>query len=101
MYHKCGNIDAGLNIFENINDRNIVSGNSLIVSCAQNCYVSLALKLFDGMNRCLVQPDAITYNGLLMACSHVRMLDKGRYYFAMLKRDPSIEVKMEHYCLHG
>jgi pentatricopeptide repeat protein len=97
MYHKCGNIDAGLNIFENIYDRNLVSWNSVIVGCAQNGYASLALKLFDEMNRRLVKPDAITYIGLLTACSHARMLDKGRYYFEMLKRDLSIEVKMEHY----
>lgn len=97
MYSKCGNIDASLKIFENICERNLVSWNSVIIGCAQHGYASLALKLFDEMNRCLVQPDAITYTGLLMACSHARMLDKGRYYFEMLKRDPSIEVKMEHY----
>lgn len=97
MYSKCGNIDAGLKMFENIHEKNLVSWNSVIVGCAQNGYASLALKLFDEMNQHLVQPDAITYTGLLMACSHVKMLDKGRYYFEMLKKDPFIEIKMEHY----
>ncbi|KAJ4818226.1 Pentatricopeptide repeat-containing protein [Rhynchospora pubera] len=97
MYSKCGNINESLMAFENICERNLVSWNSVIVGCAQNGYASLAFKLFDEMNQCLVQPDAITYVGLLMACSHVRMHEKGRYYFEMLKRDPSVEIRMEHY----
>lgn len=54
-------------------------------------YTAAALQLFDEMTQRLVQPDAITYVGFLMACSHATMLDKGGRYW--LKRYSSIEVK--------
>ncbi|XP_072978266.1 pentatricopeptide repeat-containing protein At5g46460, mitochondrial [Typha angustifolia] len=97
MYSKCGSIDEGLIVFHNMSKRNLVSWNSIIVGCAQNGYVQLAHKFFIDMSHCLVQPDEITYIGLLTACSHARMLEKGRYFFQLMKEDPLVDVKLEHY----
>ncbi|KAF6154348.1 hypothetical protein GIB67_026804 [Kingdonia uniflora] len=97
MYSKCGNLDYGVNVFNNMNEKNLVSWNSIIVGCAQHGGGMLALKYFDQMAQSGVQPDAITFLGLLTACSHSRMLDKGKYVFDLLNRDPSIEVRLEHY----
>ncbi|XP_074590558.1 pentatricopeptide repeat-containing protein At5g46460, mitochondrial [Curcuma longa] len=97
LYSKCGDIDDSLMLFNCMDRRNLVSWNSIIMGCAQNGYGSFAIKLFDDMRKLNVQPDEITYTGLLTACSHSRMLEKGRNIFHMLERDPSVEVKLEHY----
>ncbi|RWV84962.1 hypothetical protein GW17_00053286 [Ensete ventricosum] len=97
MYSKCGDIEDGLMLFDRMDGRNLVSWNSIIVGCAQNGYATLALKLFDGMRQVNVQPDEITYTGLLTACSHSRMLERGRLIFHLLKHDSSVQVKLEHY----
>lgn len=96
MYSKCGNMNDGVTVFKNMNNRNLVSWNSVIVGCAQHGYGLCTLKFFEQMIRAKVQPDEITYVGLLTACSHSRMLEKARHFFQLLNQDPSIEVKLEH-----
>ncbi|KAJ8635311.1 hypothetical protein MRB53_009578 [Persea americana] len=97
MYSKCGNMNDGMAVFDKISNRNLVSWNSVIVGCAQHGYGLRALEFFDQMTRAKVHPDEITFVGLLTACSHCRMLEKGRHFFELLSQDPSIEVKLEHY----
>ncbi|XP_020100847.1 pentatricopeptide repeat-containing protein At5g46460, mitochondrial isoform X2 [Ananas comosus] len=97
MYSKCGNVDAGLTVFNSMMRRNLVTWNSIIVGCAQNGYASLALKIFNDMSYYHIQPDEITYIGILTACSHARFLNKGKYFFQLVKEDTSVEVKLEHY----
>ncbi|XP_042482361.1 pentatricopeptide repeat-containing protein At5g46460, mitochondrial [Macadamia integrifolia] len=97
MYSKCGNIHDATTMFDNMSRRNIVSWNSIIVGSAQHGCGVLALGFFDRMVNAKVQPDEITFVGLLTACSHSRMLDRGREFFELLTRDTSVEVKSEHY----
>lgn len=97
MYSKCGNMYDGIAVFDSISNRNLVSWNSVVVGCAQHGYGLRALEFFDQMTHTNVHPDEITFVGLLTACSHCKMLEKGRHLFELLNQDPSIEVKLEHY----
>lgn len=97
LYSTCGDMDDGLMLFRNMGTRNIVSWNAVIVGCAQNGYGMLALRFFDDMMACPIEPDGITFVGLLTACSHCRLLERGRFFFKMLKENPAINVKLEHY----
>ncbi|KAF9621366.1 hypothetical protein IFM89_020025 [Coptis chinensis] len=75
-------------------DVDVFVGNSLIVMYTECGCVGDGITIFNNMK---VPPDEITYVGLLTACSHCRMLDKGKYFFEKLNWDPSVEVKLEHY----
>ncbi|KAF3793102.1 Pentatricopeptide repeat-containing protein [Nymphaea thermarum] len=97
MYSKCGDMEDAITAFNHIKNRNIVSWNSIIVGCAQHGNGVLALNFFDQMEQSGEKPDEITFIGILTACSHARLLTKGRYYFEMLKHDPTISVQLEHY----
>ncbi|KAL3520100.1 hypothetical protein ACH5RR_018249 [Cinchona calisaya] len=97
MYSKCGNINDGIIIFKEISDKNIVSWNSVIVGCAQHGCGKWALTFFGQMIHAGVCPDDITFTGLLSACSHAGMLQKGRHFFEYLRQHEAIEVKLEHY----
>ncbi|GMY37836.1 pentatricopeptide repeat-containing protein At5g46460, mitochondrial [Fagus crenata] len=102
MYTKCGNISDGIAVFKRISEKNIVSWNSVIVGCAQHGFGLWTLTLFSRMIRAKVDPDEITFTGLLSACSHSGMLQKGRSFFKNFSQDKSIEVKLEHYaCMVG
>ncbi|KAL0910234.1 hypothetical protein M5K25_021194 [Dendrobium thyrsiflorum] len=96
MYSKCGDVADGMKMFNNMSKRNLVSWNSIIVGCAQNGYASRALELFDEMSACRIKPDEITFVGLLTACSHSNMIEKGRQIFQLLKENPSVDVRVEH-----
>ncbi|KAF5205650.1 Pentatricopeptide repeat [Thalictrum thalictroides] len=96
MYTRSGCMDDGIASFNNMKKRNVVSWNSIIVGCAHNGHGTLSLELFDQMKCARVPPDEITYVGVLTACSYSRMLEKGRYMFELLIRDPSVKVNLEH-----
>jgi pentatricopeptide repeat protein len=97
MYTKCGNINDGVAVFKRIQEKNIVSWNSIIVGCAQHGCGFWTLTLFNQMIRAGVDPDEITFTGLLSACSHSGMLQKGRRFFKYFSQNKHIEVKLEHY----
>ncbi|KAK9102696.1 hypothetical protein Sjap_019950 [Stephania japonica] len=97
LYAKCGVIDDGLMIFNGMGERNLVSWNSIIVGCAQNGRCMMALDLFEKMKLAQVQPDEITFVGLLNGCSHSRMLDKAKYLFELMKQNVSLNLTIEHY----
>ncbi|XVF27397.1 hypothetical protein REPUB_Repub14bG0103400 [Reevesia pubescens] len=97
MYTVCGNIDDALAAFNNIVERNVVSWNSIIVGCAQHGNGMWALALFCHMIRGEVDPDEITFTGLLSACSHSGMLQKGRCFFEYISRYKSSSKKLQHY----
>ncbi|KAI3466788.1 hypothetical protein Pfo_023451 [Paulownia fortunei] len=97
LYTKCGNIRDGVVAFKEIADKNIVSWNSIIVGCAQHGCGEWALAFFSQMAKAGVDPDEITFTGLLNSCSHSGMLQKGRHFFECLCRYAAVEVKLEHY----
>ncbi|KAK6154877.1 hypothetical protein DH2020_009125 [Rehmannia glutinosa] len=97
LYTKCGHIRDGVLAFKEISDKNIVSWNSIIVGCAQHGCGEWALAFFTQMAKAGVNPDEITFTGLLTSCSHSGMLQKGKHFFECLCRYAAIEVKLEHY----
>ncbi|KAJ7968843.1 Pentatricopeptide repeat [Quillaja saponaria] len=97
MYTKCGYVYDGITAFKRIDEKNIVSWNSSIVGCAQHGLGMWALTLFNQMLRERVDPDEVTFIGLLSACSHSFMLQKGRCFFQYMSQVKSIEMTIEHY----
>ncbi|GMN66912.1 hypothetical protein TIFTF001_036006 [Ficus carica] len=97
MYSKCGSINDGISAFTRTIEKNVVSWNSVIVGCAQHGYGMLALTLFSQMMRVGIKPDEITFTGLISACSHSGMLQKGRSFFKYFSQGKIFEVKQEHY----
>ncbi|KAM7257972.1 hypothetical protein ACFE04_013713 [Oxalis oulophora] len=95
MYSQCGNISDSFAVFEKIGEKNIVSWNSIIVGCAQHGCGVWSLALFSQMIRKKIDPDEITFTGLLSSCSHSGMLNKGRRFFDYMSR--LVEVKLQHY----
>ncbi|KAL7142548.1 hypothetical protein ABFS83_08G130600 [Erythranthe nasuta] len=97
LYTKCGNILEGVAAFKEISDKNIVSWNSIIVGCGQHGQGEWALQIFTQMAKTGLNPDEITFTGLLNSCSHSGKFRKGRHLFECLTRYSKVEVKIEHY----
>ncbi|XP_022879641.1 pentatricopeptide repeat-containing protein At5g46460, mitochondrial [Olea europaea var. sylvestris] len=97
LYTACGNISNGLSKFNEIAEKNIVSWNTIIVGCAQHGYGKWALTLFSQMVKARVDPDDITFTGLLNACSHSGMLREGICFFEYLCQCTAMEKKLEHF----
>lgn len=56
-----------------------------------------AIDLFEEMQRECVFPNQIAFDGLLSACGHAGLLDKGLKYFDSMRNDYGIEPSIEHY----
>ncbi|CAJ2674984.1 unnamed protein product [Trifolium pratense] len=97
MFAKCGNVDKAIKLFRQMESRTIVSWTSVIVGLAMHGRGVDAVSIFDEMVENGITPDDVAFVGVLSACSHSGLVDKGRYYFNSMEKNFSIVPKIEHY----
>lgn len=66
----------------------------MIVGLAMNGQGERALEIFSEMPKMGIEPNDVTYVGVLMACSHVGLVEDGRKHFANVY---NLKPQMEHY----
>lgn len=100
MYSKCGSIDSASTVFQVIQNKKLGHWTAIIVGLGMHGLASEALHLFSEMRRAGLKPNGITFIGVLNACSHAGLVDHGRCYFKMMRREYGIEPTIEHFgCL--
>lgn len=100
MYTKCGSVDQALQVFGKICERDVVSWSSIISGLAHHGRGHEAIELFHEMEKARIEPNEITFVGLLSACGHVGLLNEGLKYFDLMQNGYNIEPGVEHYgCL--
>ncbi|XP_057455723.1 pentatricopeptide repeat-containing protein At2g29760, chloroplastic-like [Lotus japonicus] len=100
MYVKCGCLEEGCRVFDGMRERTVVSWSSMIVGFAMHGEGEKGLELYEEMIRSGMKPNHVTFIGVLHACSHVGLVDKGREFFTIMRRDYGIVPGVEHYgCL--
>ncbi|KAL6125788.1 hypothetical protein ACLB2K_073842 [Fragaria x ananassa] len=97
MYAKCGCLEEAHRVFDSMQVQNVITWTALIVGYAQNGRGKESLEFYDQMLATGTQPDFITFIGLLFACSHAGLLEKGQYYFESMNRVYGIKPGPEHY----
>jgi pentatricopeptide repeat protein len=78
MYAKCGSIEDAWSVFNKMPYRDVVTWNAMVlghVKCGQG---QKALELFQQMQQEGVQPNSVTFVGVLNACASVVALEEGR-----------------------
>ncbi|XP_018732213.2 pentatricopeptide repeat-containing protein At1g33350 isoform X1 [Eucalyptus grandis] len=102
MYGKCGSLKEARRIFERTAKRSLTSWNSMINCLALHGQTESAICVYEEMMQSGddVIPDEVTFIGLLNACTHGGLVERGRAYFDMMTRNYGIEPRIEHYgCL--
>ncbi|XP_043717870.1 pentatricopeptide repeat-containing protein At3g24000, mitochondrial-like [Telopea speciosissima] len=97
VYSKSGSLEEARQVFDTMEENNTVTWSSMIIAYAQNGCGRDAILLFEKMLGLRIKPDAITFVGVLMACSHSGLVDEGRHYFDSMKRLYSVEPDGTHY----
>ncbi|KAL5714997.1 hypothetical protein ACHQM5_016888 [Ranunculus cassubicifolius] len=97
MYAKCGCIDQALELFGDMVDRDVISWSTMISGLANHGRAVEAIHLFAEMERARVEPNGITFLGLLSACTHGGFLAEGLQYLDSMRRNYYIEPSVEHY----
>ncbi|XP_041019162.1 pentatricopeptide repeat-containing protein At2g13600-like [Juglans microcarpa x Juglans regia] len=97
MYAKCGSIGCAHNVFNRIHHRNNFSWNTMIAGFANHGLGEWALDLFEQMKAMGLNPDSVTFVGLLMACNHAGLVDKGEVLFNSMEKDYGITPDIQHF----
>ncbi|KVH98353.1 pentatricopeptide repeat-containing protein At2g22410, mitochondrial-like [Cynara cardunculus var. scolymus] len=97
MYAKCGHIDAAAELFNGMQEKDLVSWNSMIVGFASHGQAMKSLNLFEQIIEIGYKPDKITFIGVLSACSHGGLLTQGRTYFKEMENIYGLKPTVEHY----
>ncbi|XP_047967581.1 pentatricopeptide repeat-containing protein At5g66520-like [Salvia hispanica] len=97
MYGKCGYVNRALEVFNGMRGKDFLAWTAMISVLALNGYGEEAFEVFEEMVAAGVRPNAVTFVGLLSACAHSGLVQKGRQCFDSMKRDYHIEPQVEHY----
>ncbi|XP_078433989.1 tetratricopeptide repeat (TPR)-like superfamily protein [Wolffia australiana] len=96
-YAKCGAIIGARKIFDNMMERDTISWNTMISGYSVHGLAVEALKLYERMNETSVRPNAMTFIGVLTACTNTGLVDVGLSYFRSMIQEHGIDPSMEHY----
>ncbi|MBA0815919.1 hypothetical protein Gohar_000638 [Gossypium harknessii] len=97
MYAKCGSLEDAICVFENMSIRDTPARSAMIVAYATHGKGYKAIETFEEMRKAGVQPDEITFLGLLYACSHNGLVDEGWRFFSSMSDKYSIIPGIKHY----
>lgn len=97
MYVKCGCLEDARRVFDEMEERTVVSWSAMIAGLAIHGQAENALEFFYRMIGVGIEPNGITFIGILNACSHMCLIDEGQNYFASMTRDYGIIPQIEHY----
>ncbi|CAA6667766.1 unnamed protein product [Spirodela intermedia] len=84
MHSRCGSMAEARRVFQEMPTRDVVSYNSLITGLAAHGHGSEAVALLRRMKEEGVDPDRITFLGILTACSHGGLAAQGREVFSAI-----------------
>ncbi|KAL5575559.1 hypothetical protein UlMin_017258 [Ulmus minor] len=97
MFFKCGNVEKALIVFKEMPQKDKYTWTAVITGLAINGHGEEALDMFSQMLKASIRPDEITCIGVLSACTHTGMVEKGRRFFANMIREHRIEPNVTHY----
>ncbi|KAL5560091.1 hypothetical protein UlMin_036302 [Ulmus minor] len=99
MYAKCGSLSDARLCFDCIPQSkiNLVAWNTMITAYASHGLGLESVSTFEEMIRAAVQPDTITFTGLLSGCSHSGLVDLGLNHFNLMKKVYSVDPEVQHY----
>lgn len=98
-YAKCCSISNALDVFSPVRDKvtTVSPWNAIICGLAVHGHAALSLTLFEALERSRIQPNSITFIGVLTACCHGGLVEAGEKYFKNMKNVYKISPNIKHY----
>ncbi|CAH2080650.1 unnamed protein product [Thlaspi arvense] len=93
MYLKCGLLDFGLRLFEGAKIKDVVLWTATIAGFAKNGRAWEAAALFRQMLEQSISPNPITLSSVLLACTHIGSLQRGKSLHGyMIRKEVEMDV---------
>ncbi|XP_068319098.1 putative pentatricopeptide repeat-containing protein At3g49142 [Pyrus communis] len=96
LYVKCGSLMYARRVFDEMQERNIISWSTMISGYGMHGHGREAVDLFHQM-KALIIPDHIAFLSVLSACSHGGLIAEGWDCFNSMSRDFHVTPRPEHY----
>ncbi|GFZ16298.1 xyloglucanase 113 [Actinidia rufa] len=96
MYSNCGRLDVALKIFQNLPEKSVAAWNSMISAFGFHNKGQKAIEVFHEMVKSGTNPTKTTFINLLSACSHLGLVEEGRWYYDHMMDEFGVEPSTEH-----
>ncbi|CAA0842780.1 Pentatricopeptide repeat-containing protein [Striga hermonthica] len=104
MYSKCSRVDVARLIFDKMPTMNTISWNAMILGHCIHGNPDDGLSLYKQMvdtklvgHKNEVEPDEVTFIGVLCACARLGMLTEGKFYFSQMIDVFRLKPNFSHY----
>ncbi|XP_054822611.1 pentatricopeptide repeat-containing protein At2g39620-like isoform X1 [Prosopis cineraria] len=97
MYAKCGQLIYSEKCFHEMENKDIVSWNSMLSGYAMHGQADSAIALFSLMKETCVQVDSVSFISVLSACRHAGLIQEAMDIFQTMCEKHHLEPNMEHY----
>lgn len=97
MYVKCGKMEQALEIFSNMEKKDVSSWTAIIEGFAIHGQGREAINWFMQMQSAGIKPNHISFTSILTACSYAGLVDEGKSLFQSMKTVYKLIPSIEHY----
>ncbi|KAF9593770.1 hypothetical protein IFM89_025395 [Coptis chinensis] len=97
MYAKCGCLEGAVQAFDETRKKSVDTWNAMISGLAANGQSLEAVDYFSRMESASIRPNAITFSGVLNACSHGGLVEDGSRYFKKMTDAYGFKPDIAHY----
>ncbi|XAR72288.1 hypothetical protein NMG60_11018876 [Bertholletia excelsa] len=96
MYVKCAALSYGHRAFDKMPERDVISWSALILGYGLAGFSDISFGLFDEMLMKGINPNHITFLGVLSACTHGGLVERAWSCLKMMG-DHGVVVELKHY----
>lgn len=96
MYGKCGQLERSRQIFDSMNERDVISWNVMISCYGMHGDARAAIEVYREMEESGISPNGLTFLAVLSACSHAGLVEEGKCFFQKMGYY-SVAPTIKHY----
>jgi pentatricopeptide repeat protein len=96
MYAKSGSMIDARKVFDRVDQKDLVTWNTMLTAYAQYGLGKQAVAHFEEMRKWGIQLNQVSFLSILTACSHGGLVKEGKHYFDMMK-GYNVEPEIDHY----
>lgn len=97
LYAKCGCIETAMEIFESCLENNLCAWNAMLVGLAMHGHGNALLYYFSKMVKARMQPDGVTFLGVLVGCGHAGLINEAKQLFGEMEGVYGVPRELKHY----
>lgn len=97
MYGRCGDVIKAREVFESLNQQNVITWTAMISAYGMHGYGKEAMEIFHHMKLHGPSPNSVTFIAVLSACAHAGLVSEGRLAYTSMIQNFQISPRIEHH----